>query len=173
MPCKFVFICDKTWEELTPTDDPKVKDCDQCGKTVTFCEDFKELTECAKKQKCVCYFNPEAYSSAIHWNKEKNIIEFLHDNPELSQAEKNKITSTCIDELTKHYQLNRKASGDRHAQSDDNGLIQTMGLVTYPEPDPEELERLRNDSNNPFRRKPDDIPDSWLKKLKRFLLRKH
>jgi len=173
MNCEFVFICDKTWDELTPTDDPKVKDCDQCGKTVTFCEDFKELTECAKQQKCVCYFNPEAYSSAMRWDKEKNIIEFLHDNPDLTQAEKNKMTSACIDELTKHYRHNRKPSGDRHAQSDDNGLIQTMGLVTYPEPDPEEVKRQRNDPNNPFRKKPEDMPKSWVYKLKRLLKRIH
>ena len=61
---------------------------------------------------------------------------------------------------------------DRHAQSDDNGLIQTMGFVTYPAPDPEEQELLRNDPNNPFQRKPEDKPAPWFKKLWHFLMRK-
>ena len=105
----------------------------------------------------------------MRWDKEKNKIEFLSTDSDLTQAEKNKMTSVCIDELTKHYQLNRDPAGNRHAQSDDAGLIKTMGLVTYPEPDHEELERLQNDPSNPFRRKPEDISDSWFKKLKRFL----
>jgi len=172
MTCEFVFICEKTWEELTPTDNPKVKDCDQCGKTVTFCEDFKELTECAKQQKCVCYFNPEARSSAMNWDKEKNKIEFIHD-PKLTQAEKNKMTSAFVHEYITAYPPKTPELSTREARIEALGNLEpTLGMISYVKPNSEELKRLRNDPNNPFQRKPEDKPAPWFKKLWHFLMRK-
>ena len=169
MSCEFVFICDKKWEELTPTDDPKVKDCDQCGKTVTFCEDFKELTKCAKQQKCVCYFNPEAHSSAINWDKEKNKIEFIHD-PKLSQAEKNKITSVFVHEYITAYPSKNPELSTREARIEAMGNLEpTLGMIRYDYSDPKEVKPTKNDQQNIFRRKSEDIRTTWLTRVKRFL----
>jgi len=166
--CEFVFICDKTWEELTPTDDPKVKDCDQCGKTVTFCEDFKELTECAKQQKCVCYFNPEAKVSAIARRKSSN-YEYI-DDQSLSQAEKNKITSMTIHEYMSDYAVKRPNLSRKEANKEaiDN-LRPTMGLVVYPAPNPEKVKHLQNNPNNYLRKKPQDKTKSWVAKIKNLI----
>ena len=168
MHCEFVFICDKTWEELTPTDDPKVKDCDQCSKTVTFCDNYEELMACAMKQQCVCYLNPEANSPAVVWDKVKNKIEFIHDS-NLTPADKNKMTSAFFHDYYTAFPPTNKSSDSRPEHQDDMGLIKTMGLVTYPEPDLEELKQLRNDPNNPFHRKQEERSSSWFKRLKRFL----
>jgi len=55
MTCDFIFKCDKNWESLRETTNPKVRDCDACGKEVHFCTTQKQVLTCAKKQQCVCY----------------------------------------------------------------------------------------------------------------------
>ena len=55
MTCEFIFKCDKTWESLSATKNPKVRDCDACGKQVHFCTTQHQVLACAKKQQCVCY----------------------------------------------------------------------------------------------------------------------
>ena len=172
MSCEFVFICDKTWEELTPTDDPRVKDCNQCGKAVTFCKDFKELTECAKQQKCVCYFNPEAKSSAIHWDKKNNKIEFIHD-ANLSQAEKNKITSVFIHEYTTAFpsRISEVSTGDARIEAMDK-LQPILGMIRYGTSNQQEINPPKNESDNPFQREPKEMRVSLFTKVKHFLFRK-
>jgi len=93
MTCEFIFKCDKTWESLSETPNPKVRDCVACGKQVHFCTTQKQVLACAKKQKCVCYApidtrrftNP--LSSNSPWGDEKP-YSVIQDEPLLESIER-------------------------------------------------------------------------------------
>ena len=93
MTCEFIFKCDRTWESLSETPNPKVRDCDACGKQVHFCTTQKQVLACAKKQQCVCYVpidtrrftNP--LSSDSSWGGEKPYT-VIPDEPLLESIER-------------------------------------------------------------------------------------
>jgi uncharacterized protein (TIGR02996 family) len=52
-PSFFEFICDKRWDELTPTDNATVRFCDRCKEDVHYCDTITEAREHAQKGHCV------------------------------------------------------------------------------------------------------------------------
>lgn len=52
--CDFEFVCNKDWESLDNTDQPRIKHCNECNKNVVYCETDDEFRECVDKHECVC-----------------------------------------------------------------------------------------------------------------------
>lgn len=50
---RFVFACPKTWSSLTPTADPKVRDCPICNEQVFRCETPGEVSRRARLGQCI------------------------------------------------------------------------------------------------------------------------
>lgn len=46
---QFDFVCDKSWDEMTPTSDPTVRLCDACQSNVHYCD---TITEARKQAEC-------------------------------------------------------------------------------------------------------------------------
>jgi hypothetical protein len=56
---QFRFRCPKQWEQLTATDDAKVRFCGVCEKNVFLCESRAELLECTREGRCIAtYIGP-------------------------------------------------------------------------------------------------------------------
>lgn len=55
--CTVQFKCPKFWRQLTPTEDPKVRWCDQCSDEVHLVETEEELAEQAALGRCVAILN--------------------------------------------------------------------------------------------------------------------
>ena len=53
--CEMVVDCQANWEELKFTDNPRVRDCENCGKQVHVVETQAELDEAAKRGHCVSF----------------------------------------------------------------------------------------------------------------------
>ncbi|HQU81996.1 MAG TPA: hypothetical protein PKY59_02665 [Pyrinomonadaceae bacterium] len=53
----FKFECSQKWEDLTATDDEKVRYCGQCGNNVFSVKKNEELNSNAEKGNCI-YFPP-------------------------------------------------------------------------------------------------------------------
>jgi hypothetical protein len=51
--CSSAFKCDRSWDELTPTDATKVRHCGVCSKDVHLCETIGEIFREANDGKCV------------------------------------------------------------------------------------------------------------------------
>jgi uncharacterized protein (TIGR02996 family) len=49
----FNFVCDKRWDELTPTDDDAVRHCSQCKESVHYCDTIGAAREHAARGHCV------------------------------------------------------------------------------------------------------------------------
>lgn len=50
------FKCPKKWDDLSSTDDPKVKFCEACRENVYFCEDAEELSIRSREGVCVAFY---------------------------------------------------------------------------------------------------------------------
>jgi hypothetical protein len=57
--CGMDFNCPKQWDELNATEDPLVRDCEECGEQVLFVDSQEELEQAAAKGKCVAFYNQE------------------------------------------------------------------------------------------------------------------
>ena len=57
--CGMDFNCPKQWDELNATDDPLVRDCEECGKPVLFVDSQDELEHAAAKGQCIAFYNQE------------------------------------------------------------------------------------------------------------------
>jgi hypothetical protein len=55
---RFAFECPQTWGSLRPTDDPKVRFCDQCSSAVTRCDTLAEAEQQAKLGACIAVPGP-------------------------------------------------------------------------------------------------------------------
>lgn len=53
--CPMEFICNKTWNELIPTDNLNIKFCESCLKTVHFCATQKDLNNALENSLCIAY----------------------------------------------------------------------------------------------------------------------
>jgi hypothetical protein len=49
----FDFVCDKTWADLTPTGNSKVRQCESCGKNVHFCDTLADAREHSQEGHCI------------------------------------------------------------------------------------------------------------------------
>ena len=49
----FEFVCDKQWDEMTPTEDQDVRHCGQCKQNVHYCDTITVAREHAEKGHCV------------------------------------------------------------------------------------------------------------------------
>jgi uncharacterized protein (TIGR02996 family) len=50
---QFDFVCDKRWDEMTPTSDPAVRLCDACQQNVHYCDTITEARKQAERGHCV------------------------------------------------------------------------------------------------------------------------
>jgi hypothetical protein len=50
---RFDFVCEKTWADLKPTDDPNVRHCESCRKKVHFCDNLADAREHAQEGHCI------------------------------------------------------------------------------------------------------------------------
>jgi hypothetical protein len=50
---RFAFECPRRWEMLTPTADPKVRQCDGCGEPVVRCDTLDEAEGRAREGSCI------------------------------------------------------------------------------------------------------------------------
>jgi uncharacterized protein (TIGR02996 family) len=50
---QFDFVCDRRWDEMTPTSDPTVRLCDSCQQNVHYCDTITEAREQAQHGHCV------------------------------------------------------------------------------------------------------------------------
>ena len=47
------YVCSKVWDDLTPTTDPHIRNCNVCSKPVALCTDRRALLEASKTGGCV------------------------------------------------------------------------------------------------------------------------
>lgn len=59
-PIKLSFECPKTWESLTPTNDPRVKNCAQCSRLVHLCSSLAEVERRGAIGECISYDAPNS-----------------------------------------------------------------------------------------------------------------
>ena len=50
---RFNFICDKTWADLKPTDDNKVRRCEKCSQNAYFCNNLAAAREHSQEGRCI------------------------------------------------------------------------------------------------------------------------
>lgn len=50
---RFEFVCDKTWADMTATNDEKVRHCQTCNKSVHFCDTIADAREHSQEQHCI------------------------------------------------------------------------------------------------------------------------
>ena len=50
---RFAFACERTWESLAPSEDPRVRTCDACEQRVHRCETVAEADAHARAGRCV------------------------------------------------------------------------------------------------------------------------
>ena len=50
---RFAFVCDRHWEELTPTAEPRVRHCGGCEKLVHFTDNVPEAEALARRGECI------------------------------------------------------------------------------------------------------------------------
>lgn len=50
---QFDFVCDKTWADMRPTDDNKVRHCEACSKNVYFCDNLADAREHSQDNHCI------------------------------------------------------------------------------------------------------------------------
>jgi hypothetical protein len=55
--CEMEVDCPKQWDELTPTEDPLIRDCTDCGSPVHFIDDQSQLDKAALHGRCVAFVN--------------------------------------------------------------------------------------------------------------------
>lgn len=55
--CAFEFVCNKNWDELTPTASPLVKFCGTCSHDVFLCSSQNEVDEASKLKRCIAIDN--------------------------------------------------------------------------------------------------------------------
>ncbi len=55
--CAFEFVCNKTWDELTPTASPLVKFCGTCKHDVFLCSSQNQVDEATKLKRCIAIDN--------------------------------------------------------------------------------------------------------------------
>ena len=53
--CKMKFICSKNWDDLTPTETPLVRNCEDCGKPVHYVNDHASFHRAAENGLCVAF----------------------------------------------------------------------------------------------------------------------
>ncbi|MBS1796495.1 MAG: hypothetical protein JSS81_21775 [Acidobacteria bacterium] len=58
---EYAFRCPRTWESFAPTDDPKIRFCDECRQNVHLCETPEELRANVERLFCVA-FPPAGFS---------------------------------------------------------------------------------------------------------------
>jgi hypothetical protein len=49
------FVCLKQWDDLTPTEKPLVRDCEECRKTVYYVKDQSSFDHAAENGLCVAF----------------------------------------------------------------------------------------------------------------------
>jgi hypothetical protein len=55
--CAFEFVCNKTWDELTPTASSLVKICGTCSHDVFLCSSQDQVEEASKLKRCIAIEN--------------------------------------------------------------------------------------------------------------------
>jgi uncharacterized protein (TIGR02996 family) len=50
---RFDFVCDKSWADMRPTGDDKVRHCEACNKSVHFCDNLADAREHAAAGRCI------------------------------------------------------------------------------------------------------------------------
>jgi uncharacterized protein (TIGR02996 family) len=50
---RFDFVCDKTWADMTPTDDNNVRNCELCSKSVYFCDNITDARGPSQEGHCI------------------------------------------------------------------------------------------------------------------------
>jgi len=63
--CQMDYVCKKLWSELTPTSDPKVRNCSACMKPVTLCTDQNALDKSATGDACVAFLRQEGIAGRM------------------------------------------------------------------------------------------------------------
>ena len=53
--CEMKFICSKKWDDLTLTEKPLVRDCEDCGKPVHYVNDQASFDHAAENGLCVAF----------------------------------------------------------------------------------------------------------------------
>jgi uncharacterized protein (TIGR02996 family) len=53
LPLRFDFLCDRRWEDLTPTADRAIRRCDSCRESVHYCNTIDDARRHARAGECV------------------------------------------------------------------------------------------------------------------------
>jgi len=59
--CTFKFRCDKQWQDLERTEDPKVRYCNSCEEEIHYVHTNKELRKAIEANQCVALVVEESY----------------------------------------------------------------------------------------------------------------
>lgn len=73
----FAFKCPKDWENLSATDNSKVRFCDVCSENVFFCETDEETIANALDGKCIARSEPDEEELAREITIGRPSIEFM------------------------------------------------------------------------------------------------
>lgn len=61
----FRFRCPKQWAELTQTDDPAVRWCSVCERTVTFCLSDSDIDRLSRAGECVSFYDESGHADTL------------------------------------------------------------------------------------------------------------
>lgn len=51
--CKFDFLCDRFWENLSETGEQDVRFCNKCQRNVYFCDSYEKLEHATRLNRCI------------------------------------------------------------------------------------------------------------------------
>jgi hypothetical protein len=57
--CIFAFKCNSKWIDLTPTDNQRIRFCQDCQKEVHMCEDDDELVKSVRLNRCIAIYRDD------------------------------------------------------------------------------------------------------------------
>ncbi len=63
--CTFAYKCTAKWDDMSETEDEKIKFCQSCQQEVVYCETDEELVVAVKRNKCVSIVTPYSNSQIL------------------------------------------------------------------------------------------------------------
>ena len=72
--CTFAYKCTAKWNDMSETEDEKIKFCQSCQQEVVSCETDEELVVAIKRNKCVSIVTPYSISQILGMPAIKNRV---------------------------------------------------------------------------------------------------
>jgi uncharacterized protein (TIGR02996 family) len=103
----FEFVCDKRWDEMTPTEDHGVRRCEQCKMNVHYCDTLAVARRHAERGRCIAVDlgiirRPDDLNSQVFWTGQPSAED-------IRKAEEQELDA--VSREREERKRNRKAEG--------------------------------------------------------------